>query len=323
MFKKVKGVFLAVVLLMFTITVVGCGEDVVASVNGEKITKDNLTRQVNDLKAEYEKQGIDFSGDTGKTMLESLEKETLDQMIDMKLTLQAAKKVSTLTPEQVQEKINPIKEQFPTAEGYQRFLQQVNLSEEDVAYILNFQDEVTKDVAPVSDEEARKYYDENSNQFMKPEKLQVRHVLFFVDDGSKGYPFQHTDEEARKMAEDVIARIGEGEDFAGLAREKSEDSGTKVEGGLYTFSKGEAVQEFSDAAYALDLGEYTRQPVKTDYGYHVILAEKLIPATEEPFDQVKELLKENLTGQAKQVKFQEVMRDIKGKATIVNKLAEK
>ncbi len=182
---------------------------------------------------------------------------------------------------------------------------------------------MTKDVAPASEEEARNYYDENPDQFSKPEKLQVRHVLFFVDDGSKGYPFQHTDEEAKKLAEDVIAQIEEGKDFTEIAREKSEDSGTKAEGGLYTFSKGEAVKEFSDAAYDLGPGEYTRQPVKTDYGYHVIKMEKVIPATQESFEQVKELLQEMLTNQAKQVKFQGVMLDIKGKATVVNKLVEK
>ncbi len=322
-FKKVKGLFLAVILLMFTITAIGCSEEVVASVNGEKITRDKLTRQVNDLKAEYEKQGVDFSGDMGKTMIESLEKETLDQMIEMKLMLQEARKIGTLTPEQIQEKVKPIKEQLPSTEEYQRFLQQVNLNEEEVAYVLNFQDEMTKDVAPASEEEARNYYDENPDQFSKPEKLQVRHVLFFVDDGSKGYPFQHTDEEAKKLAEDVIAQIEEGKDFTEIAREKSEDSGTKAEGGLYTFSKGEAVKEFSDAAYDLGPGEYTRQPVKTDYGYHVIKMEKVIPATQESFEQVKELLQEMLTNQAKQVKFQGVMLDIKGKATVVNKLVEK
>ncbi len=135
MFKKVKGLFLAVILLMFTITAIGCSEEVVASVNGEKITRDKLTRQVNDLKAEYEKQGVDFSGDMGKTMIESLEKETLDQMIEMKLMLQEARKIGTLTPEQIQEKVKPIKEQLPSTEEYQRFLQQVNLNEEEVAYV--------------------------------------------------------------------------------------------------------------------------------------------------------------------------------------------
>ncbi len=320
MFKKIKGLFLAAMFLVFIIAAAGCGDEVVASVNGEKITRNDLTKQVNELKAEYEKQGVDFSGDMGKTMIASLENEILDQMIEMRLILQEAKKAGTLTPEQIQEKVNPIKGQFLSADEYQGFLRQVCLSEENLACVLNFQDEMTKDVVSVSEEDARKYYDENPGQFEKPEKLQVRHVLFFVDDGSKGYPARRTDEEAKNLAEDVIAQIKEGGDFAEIAREKSEDSGTKADGGLYTFSKGEAVEEFSNAAHALSPGEYTLEPVKTDYGYHVIKMEKVIPATQESFEQVKELLQEMLTNQAKQAKFQEVMLDIKGKATIVNKL---
>ena len=320
--RKIKILFLALGALAIVI-VTGCSAGVVATVNGEKITSGDLSQRVSEAKANYEKQGIDFSGDKGKTFMDSLQKDTLDQMISSKLMLQEAKKLGKLTPEQVQEKIKPLKEQFPSEEEYKKFLSQIKMSEEDAAYILNLQDNVTKEVTPATEADIKKYYEENKEQFNKPEQLQVRHILFFVNEGDKNYPVKHTDAEAKKMAEDVITQLKHGKDFADLAKEKSEDSGTKDNGGLYTFGKGEAVEEFTDAAYALKAGEFTQTPVKTEYGYHVIKLEKLIPAKVSSFDEVKDKIADQISEQAKQAKFSQFMQESKAKAEIVNKLAEK
>lgn len=320
--RKIKILFL-VLAAMAVVIVTGCSAGVVATVNGEKITSGDLSQRVSEAKANYEQQGIDFSGDKGKTFMDSLQKDTLDQMISSKLMLQEAKKLGKLTPEQVQEKIKPLKEQFPSEEEYKKFLSQIKMSEEDAAYILNLQDNVTKEVTPATEADIKKYYEDNKEQFNKPEQLQVRHILFFVNEGDKNYPVKHTDAEAKKMAEDVITQLKQGKDFAELAKEKSEDSGTKDNGGLYTFGKGDAVKEFTDAAYALKAGEYTQTPVKTEYGYHVIKMEKLIPAKVSSFDEVKDKISEQISEQAKQAKFSQFMQDVKAKAEIVNKLAEK
>jgi len=317
------GSIIVGLLVLAALVFTGCGANVVATVNGEKITQDELTLQVNTLKESYEKQGIDFSGDNGPTLMASLEKDTLDQMIDTRIMLQEAKKLGKLEPQDIQEKIQPLKVQFPTEEDFKSFLDQVKLTEEEVAYILYLQEETTKDVAPASEDDLKKYYDENKETFSQPEQLEVRHILFFADDGTKGLPAQHTDAEAKKMADDVIALLDEGKDFAGLAMEKTEDSSTKAEGGLYTATESSTGTEFYAAASALAVGEYTAEPVKTDYGYHVIKLEKRIPATQESFEQVKASLSEQLTDQAKQERFNQIMQEARDKAVIVNKLAEK
>jgi peptidyl-prolyl cis-trans isomerase C len=317
------GSIIVGLLVLAALVFTGCGANVVATVNGEKITQDELTLQVNTLKESYEKQGIDFSGDNGPTLMASLEKDTLDQMIDTRIMLQEAKKLGKLEPQDIQEKIQPLKVQFPTEEDFKSFLDQVKLTEEEVAYILYLQEETTKDVAPASEDDLKKYYDENKETFSQPEQLEVRHILFFADDGTKGLPAQHTDAEAKKMADDVIALLDEGKDFAGLAMGKTEDSSTKAEGGLYTATESSTGTEFYAAASVLAEGEYTAEPVKTEYGYHVIKLEKRIPATQEPFEQVKASLSDQLTDQAKQEKFNQVMQEARDKAVIVNKLAEK
>lgn len=321
---KLKKCFILAGLLALAVLVfAGCGGKIAATVNGDKITMDELTQQVNELKTMYEQQGIDFSGDNGQTLMDSLEKDTLEQMIETKIMLQEAKKIKKLEAQDIQEEVKELKEQFPSEDDYKNFLDQVKLSEEEVAYILFLQDEVTKDVAPPSEEDLRKYYDENQELFSQPEQLEVRHILFFVDDGTKGLPAQHSDEEARQMADDVIALLDEGSDFAVLAKEKSEDTSTKEEGGLYSATESSTVTEFYTAAAALAEGEYTGEPVKTDYGYHVIKLEKVIPAQVQPFEEVREALVEQLTDQAKQEKFSQKIQEAKDNAVIVNKLDEK
>jgi len=321
-FVKLKKCLVMIGLLALTVFIfAGCGENVVAEVNGEKITMKELTMQVNELKEMYEKQGMDFSGDNGADLLDSLQKDVLAGMIEKKIMLQEAK--NRITPEDVEEKIRLLKEQFPSEDDYKNFLTQVKMDEKEVAHILFLQDEVTKDVAPAAEDEIRKYYDDNPNQFSQPEQLEVRHILFFVDNGTTELPTKHTDAEARQMAEDVIAQLNQGRDFAELAREKSEDTGTKEDGGLYTATKSSTVTEFYTAASALAVGEYTAEPVKTDYGYHIIKLEKVILAQQQPFEEVKEALAARLTDMAKQEKFNEFMQEAKDKAAIVNKLDEK
>lgn len=321
---KIKKCLAVISLLALAVLIfAGCGEKIAATVNGEKITMDKLTQQVNELKEMYEQQGLDFSGDKGQTLLDSLQNDTLESMIETRIMLQEAKNIGKLEPQDVQEKLQPLKAQFPSEDDFKNFLEQVKLSEEEVAYVLYLQDEVTKDVAPVSEDEVRKYYDDNPDQFSQPEQLEVRHILFFAGDGTNGAPEGHSDAEARQMADDVIAQLKEGKNFAELAREKSEDTGTKEEGGLYTATETGTVTEFYTAASALAEGEYTAEPVKTDYGYHIIKLEKVVPAAQQPFAEVKEALATQLLDQAKQEKFNQFMQEARDKAVIVNKLAEK
>jgi peptidyl-prolyl cis-trans isomerase C len=321
LYKKFRMLLITMTTIVI-LTVTGCGGSVVATVNGEKITGEELSQRVDLTKSSMEQQGVDFNGDNSQQLMDYLKKSVLEEMINYKLLLQEARQLGQLTAEQVQEKITPLKEQFSSQEEYNEFLAQLMLSEEDIAYILNLQEQVTKDVAVVSEDDVKNYYDENIEQFEQPEQIQVRHILFLVNEGDQDNQVKHTDAEARSMAEEVITQLKQGRDFAELAKEKSEDNGTKTEGGLFTFSEGEAVKEFSDAAKSLSPGQYTQTPVKSEYGYHVIKMEKKIAAKKYSLDEVKQQLTYQLNEKAKETKFSEYMQEVRNKATIVNKLVE-
>ncbi len=119
----------------------------------------------------------------------------------------------------------------------------------------------------LTDEEIKDYYDENYSETMT-----VKHILIEVND-------EVSEEDALKEAKEVIAELDKVKDdkdklnetFKDLAFNHSNDSTYSSEGLIENFSKKDVVPEFWDASYELEDGEYTSEPVKTEYGYHVIL----------------------------------------------------
>lgn len=120
----------------------------------------------------------------------------------------------------------------------------------------------------VTDKEIENYYNDEVIGNIK-----ASHILIKADyqDGATEDEKNKAYEEALKKANEVLAKLNNGEDFAALAKEYSQD-GSKEDGGdLGWFNKGDMVKEFEEAAIALEKGKYTTAPVKTQYGYHIIL----------------------------------------------------
>jgi peptidyl-prolyl cis-trans isomerase C len=93
-------------------------------------------------------------------------------------------------------------------------------------------------------------------------------------------------------AKDVIKQLDGGKDFAELAKEKSTDPNKADGGDLGYFTKGRMVKEFEDAAFSLEKGTYSKTPVKTDFGFHVIKVEDKRDAPPPPLDQVKDQVRQ-------------------------------
>ena len=124
----------------------------------------------------------------------------------------------------------------------------------------------------VTDAAMHKVYDEAAKQIGGEKEIRARHILVESEDEAKA----------------ILAELKKGTDFAELARLKSKDPGAAAEGGdLGYFSKDQMVAEFSDAATKLDKGQLS-DPVKTQFGWHVIKVEDKRDRPVPPFDQVKE-----------------------------------
>lgn len=126
-----------------------------------------------------------------------------------------------------------------------------------------------------TDAEMKKLYDESVAKTQPEEEVRARHILVKTE----------------KEAQDVLTKLKGGADFEKLAREISTDPSAKTNGGdLEYFTKGQMVAEFSDAAFKLTKGQIS-QPVKTQFGFHVIKVEdkrmKPVPKFEDVKDQVQ------------------------------------
>lgn len=145
----------------------------------------------------------------------------------------------------------------------------------------------------LTDDEIQNYYDENIFGDMT-----VRHILIKPDTetDASDEDQEKAEEKAKKEAENIIKKLDKGEKFEDLAKEYSDDEGTKEDGGLLeNFSKDSVVTEFWDASVKLKDGEYTKEPVKSEYGYHVILrvSQKAKPKLKEVKDTIEETLVAN------------------------------
>jgi len=130
----------------------------------------------------------------------------------------------------------------------------------------------------VTEEGLRKYYEDNAARNEAPEQRKASHIL--IESGSD-------DAAAKKKAEAIAARVKAGEDFAKLARENSDDPGSKDAGGDLGWATREAyVKEFSDALFAMQKGEI-RGPVHTQFGYHIIRLDDIQTPHVRSFEEVR------------------------------------
>lgn len=145
----------------------------------------------------------------------------------------------------------------------------------------------------LTDKEIKDYY--NDNIFGE---IKASHILIKVDvkDDATDDEKKEAEEVALNQAKDIIKQLNKGKDFEKLAKKYSTDEATKEKGGdLGYFQPSDMVEEFSEAVRNLKNGEYTKEPVKTKFGYHIIL--KVDEKDKDKLKNVKEDIKTKLTAQ--------------------------
>lgn len=151
---------------------------------------------------------------------------------------------------------------------------------------ISFTPALMADEKAVSDGEVQKYYTENQAKFSEEEQVKARHILLMVDQNA---PKAESDA-VLKQIRDIAAQIKTADDFAQMAAKYGQD-GTKNAGGdLGWFSKGQMVKEFADAAFTLPKATLS-EPVRTQFGYHLIWVDDKKEARQIPFDEVKDSIR--------------------------------
>ena len=169
----------------------------------------------------------------------------------------------------------------------------------------------TKSVAEPTEADIKKYYDENKERFDVPESVTASHILI----ATEATDSDQTKADKKAKAEKLREKLVQGADFAAVAAESS-DCPSKTRGGdLGSFTRGQMVKPFEDAAYGQKVGEIG-PVVETQFGYHVIKVTKHDESRTMPFDEVKDRLTKVLESQNKQEVARKFIEELKAKADI-------
>lgn len=144
------------------------------------------------------------------------------------------------------------------------------------------------------------------------EQLKADYEKIKVQLGGSEYKSRHILVDKEDDAKTIIANLKKGAKFEELAKQ-SKDPGSKENGGDLGWSSGGSyVKPFSEALAKLEKGKYTETPVKTEFGYHVILLEDSRPLTPPAFDQIKP----QLAQRAQQAQIEKMVTDLRAKAKV-------
>ncbi|MEP3274752.1 MAG: peptidylprolyl isomerase [Stappiaceae bacterium] len=254
---------------------------VTTPVVAQDATPDKVVATVNGQ--EIKQSSMDFAASQFKQTLDRMPEDQrhqvlVDVLVDMVLLAQAGKEQEL--------------DQTPEFKERANFLMTQSLR--DAYFAKNIDGQVSE-----ADVKAR--YDKEFADYKGEAEISASHILV----------------EAEDTAKEIIKELDGGKDFAELAKEKSTGPSGPNGGDLGFFGQGRMVKEFETAAFALEEGTYTKEPVKTQFGWHVIKVDSKRTQPAPAFDQVEPQLRQALIRE----KFDEIMTKLKSDASIV--LADK
>lgn len=244
---------------------------VMAEVNGGNITTADFDRELKNL-PEYLKAMADTP--QGR-------KEMLDTMVIRELILQQASKDGLDKGPEIEEKLQDLKKRL---------------------IVESFLKKKVETESNISDEDLKKFYEQNQDKFKTGEQVKASHILVKTE----------------KEAKDILAAIKGGANFEEMAKKSSVDSSSSKGGDLGWFGKGSMVPAFEKAAMALKEGQIS-DVVKSDFGFHIIKLTGKRAAGIRPLDEVKDQIKGALMPNRQQEVFQKIKEELKKTAKITVK----
>ncbi len=282
------------------------------TVNDEPIYWSEVEREVERAAAQF---NVNLSGAEGEKQRAELTGALLDRLIDERLIVQAARRRGIEASDaQVDAELARITAQLGGEQELQAALAQRNLTMAEARRIIRLSLTVQALMPLVTDvrvtaEEVRKAFAERRAQYDQPEQVRVSHILIRA-----GTPQE--EERARQILLLIQGRLARGEKFADLARQYSEDPGSKAGGGDLGFlTRGSLEPQFERVAFSLPPGQVS-EPVKTPFGYHLILVQERRPARRATLEQVQAQIQEELLQERREAAFQRWLQAQRKRATI-------
>lgn len=289
-----------------------------AVVNGTEI----LTK-ILDAEVGQEQQKMLYSGQQiNASQMPTFKKAILEKLIDRELLYQASEKEGIKVEEsKLEEHSTQFRKQFPDEKTMDKFLADKGLT---LAEIKNqvkksmaveelIKTKFEKDVK-VAESQADEFYKKNAEKFKKPETVKASHILAKCEKNDVAGC-----KKSEEKIKDLRKKISGGADFAALAKTNSDCPSKENGGDLGEFSKGQMVKPFEDTAFAMKQGELS-QPVKTDFGWHLIKVTAKNAAGSIPYTQVKDQIMNMLKNKEIAGKIRTFLEDMKKTAKIERKM---
>jgi parvulin-like peptidyl-prolyl isomerase len=235
----------------------------IAEVSGQTITQAQFNALLEQAKKSYASQKRKFPA-AGTTEYQTLKFQAVQYLVQRAEFQQEADKLGvTISDSEIAARLTKIKKQYfgGSESRYKKQLAQQGLTDAQVKDDIKsqlIQEKIFKKVTSnvkVTDADVKKYYDQHQSQYGTPEQRDVAHILV----------------KKKSLADQLYNRLRNGANFAALAKQYSQDPGSKKLGGKLTISKGQTVGPFDQTAFLLQTGQISR-PVKTTYGWHIIKA---------------------------------------------------
>lgn len=233
------------------------------------ITEEQLSSEVDKVVAQYSAQGMELD----EAQLGQVRTSMLEQLVQKQLLIaEAVDQGYTVEDEEVQSEMEQVSSQFADEQtfldtisqyGYTRESLQQEIS--DALLVQNYLKEEVTSKVEVSEQDIQEFYDENPQYFETPETVTASHILILLDEDAD----EATRAEAMSKIHEIQDKLAAGEDFADLAVEYSEGPSGPDGGDLGSFERGQMVEPFEDAAFALGVGEVS-DVVETQFGLHLI-----------------------------------------------------
>ena len=303
----IRRLAFALLLLPLILAIYGCGGELpqgaVAQVGQALVSQDQFDK----LEAAYQAAGRVPDKKTQSKEYRTFQQSLAQYLVMLEVLREQAPKFGIMVADsdveaqvaEIQDMFQGDQKRFDDALKKQKLtLDQLKESLRERLLIDDMKAAVTKDVT-VTDDEVKAYYDGHKADYTEPEVRDARHILISpfpsATGGGPTVTASASDWEAAKAeAEKVRGEIQNGADFGAEARKYSDDAATRDSGGeLGNIVRGQTVPEFEQAVFALKKGELS-QPVKTEYGYHLIQVTDITPEAQLPYDQVKEKIRSSL-----------------------------
>lgn len=231
-----------------------------------------------------------------------LEKKLLDRLIVVEVLKRKAIEADKAKGKAASDKLlGDFLKQAGSIEGFRRQVQAMGMTPEafteqftDRAIVEEVVNREVRATIPITPEQVQKFYDENPKRFEQPETVRAAHILLTtVELASKQELPPDKQKAQRALIEALLKRVRAGEDFGKLAKEFSQDPGSKERGGEYVFPRGQMAVEFETAAFSMSVGQVS-DVVTTKFGYHIIKVLERNAAGKIEFAKVKDRVRENL-----------------------------